>query len=73
MDYHYQGKTNAFAEFRLTDEWIAKEITEPLKTQESVVINLEIKIHDAAGKQLTTGHVHWQVKKWSNVKTKLSA
>ena len=44
MDYHYQGKTNAFAEFRLTDEWISKEITEPLKTQESVVINLEIKM-----------------------------
>jgi hypothetical protein len=73
MDYHYQGKTNAFAEFRLTDDWIEKSITEPLKKQESVVIKCEVKIHDAEGKQLTTGTVHWQIKKWANVKTKLSA
>jgi acyl-coenzyme A thioesterase PaaI-like protein len=73
MDYHYQGKTNAFAEFRLTDDWIEKSITGPLNTLESVVIKCEVKIHDEEGKQLTTGNVHWQIKKWANVKTKLSA
>ena len=73
MDYHYQGKTNAFAEFTLTDDWIEQTIIQPLKLQESVVIKCEVKIHDAEGKHLTTGNVHWQIKKWTNVKTKLSA
>ena len=72
MDYHYQGKTNAFAEFTLTDDWIEQTIIQPLKLQESVVIKCEVKIHDAEGKHLTTGNVHWQVKKWTSVKTKLS-
>ena len=73
MDYHYQGKTDAYAEFAMTDEWIERFIKSPLETQESVVIKCEVKVNDAQGKHLTTGNVHWQIKKWANVKTKLSA
>lgn len=73
MDYHYQGKMDAIAEFKLTNEWIKQNITDPLLSEESVVINCEVKVHDTQGKHLTTGHVHWQVKKWANVKTRLSA
>ena len=73
MDYHYQGKTDAFAEFAMTDDWIENYIKNPLETQESVVIKREVQVNDAQGKHLTTGNVHWQIKKWANVKTKVSA
>lgn len=73
MDYHYQGKMNAFAEFTMTDEYIERTILSPLETLESIVIKCEVKINDEQGKHLTTGNVHWQIKKWTNVKTKLSS
>jgi hypothetical protein len=73
MDYHYQGKTDAFVEFALKDDWIQKNIVEPLTTQESIVITCEVRINDIQGKHLSTGHVHWQIKQWSKVRTKLSA
>jgi hypothetical protein len=72
MDYHYQGKMNATAEFSASEEWFSKNIYEPLKTSEAVVVPCEVKIHDAEGNHLTTGKVFWQIKNWSKVKTKIS-
>jgi len=73
MDYHYQGKTDAVAEFSILPEWMNESIVEPLKLQESIVVQCEVKIHDTQGKHLTTGKVFWQIKKWANVKTKLAS
>ena len=70
MDYHYQGKMDAFAEFTITEEWFEEQITTPLQTQEVVEVPCIIKIHDAKGNHLTTGKVFWQFKDWSKVKTK---
>ncbi len=70
MDYHYQGKMDAVAAFAISEQWLAANVYEPLKSSESVVVNCEVKIHDVKGNHLTTGHVHWQIKDWSNVKTK---
>jgi len=72
MDYHYQGKMNATAEFTISKEWIDQKVVNPLLTQESVVIPCEVKIHDEKGNHLTTGKVFWQVKDWSRVKTKVA-
>jgi acyl-coenzyme A thioesterase PaaI-like protein len=72
MDYHYQGKMNATAEFAISQEWINEKVVNPLQTQESVVIPCEVKIHDEKGNHLTTGKVFWQVKDWSRVKTKVA-
>lgn len=71
MDYHYQGKTNGKATFAVTKEWMQKEIITPLETQDSVVVVCEVKIHDQTENHLTTGKVHWQIKDWEKVKTKL--
>ncbi|HLT71568.1 MAG TPA: DUF4442 domain-containing protein [Cyclobacteriaceae bacterium] len=71
MDYHYQGKSDGKATFSLTREWMQAEIIEPLKTKDSVVVICEVKIHDQAENHLTTGKVHWQIKDWQKVKTKL--
>lgn len=73
MDYHYQGKMNAFATFAVTDSWLEKEIYAPLQNQDAVVIICEVKIHDIQGNHLSTGHVHWQIKDWQKVKTRISA
>lgn len=72
MDYHYQGKMNATAEFVISREWIDQNVVVPLKTQESVVVPCEVKIHDEKGNHLTTGKVFWQIKDWSKVKTKVA-
>ena len=72
MDYHYQGKTDATAQFSITPDWLKQHITDPLSLAESIVVPCEIKIHDANGKHLTTGKVYWQVKKWTKVKTKIA-
>jgi hypothetical protein len=71
MDYHYQGKMNAFAEFRITEGWISEVIVEPLKTTDAIVAPCVVKIHDEKGNHLTTGKVYWQVKDWKSVKTKV--
>src|SRR6185295_14709571 len=70
MDYHYQGKMDAFAEFNISDEWLQNEIIVPLQSQESIVVPCIIKIHDSKGNHLTTGKVFWQFKDWTKVKTK---
>jgi len=73
MDYHYQGKTDAVVEFSISAEWLQNNIIEPLKLQESVVVQCEVKVHDKQGKHLTTGKIYWQIKKWSSVKTKMKS
>lgn len=69
MDYHYQGKMNAFAEFSIPEMWMQENIYLPLKNSESVVVTCTVKIHDENGAHLSTGNVHWQVKEWRKVKT----
>jgi hypothetical protein len=72
MDYLYQGKMNATAEFEISDTWLEEKIYEPLKTQPAVVVICQVKIHDAKGNHLTTGKVYWQIKDWAKVKTKVN-
>ena len=72
MDYHYQGKMDAYAEFSISKEWLEENIINPLKTQDAVVVPCEVKIHDAQGNNLTTGKIFWQIKSWHKVKTKVS-
>lgn len=72
MDYHYQGKMDATAEFSTTTQWFEDHIYDPLETREAVIVTCEIKIYDVKGNHLTTGKVYWQIKNWSNVKTKVS-
>lgn len=73
MNYHYQGKMDAYAEFKISEDWLSKEIYLPLKSQDAVVVVCEVKITDKNENHLTTGFVHWQIKDWSKVKTKVAA
>ena len=73
MNYHYQGKLDAYAEFSISEEWLKENIYDPLKDKEAIVVVCEIKIHDKNNNHLTTGFVHWQIKDWKKVKTKVAA
>jgi acyl-coenzyme A thioesterase PaaI-like protein len=73
MDYHYQGKMDAVASFEASDEWMQSHVYDPLKNTESTVVICEVKIHDTQGNHLTTGRVHWQIKDWQKVKTKVTS
>lgn len=70
MDYHYQGKMNVTANFKVTEEWLQKNVMTPLVDNESVVVCCEIKTLDIEGNHISTGNVHWQIKNWKKVKTK---
>lgn len=70
MNYHYQGKMDSYAEFSVTDEWLKTEVIDPIASNDSVVVNCEVKVIDSAGNHLTTGNIYWQIKSWTKVKTK---
>lgn len=70
-EYLYQAKTAVTAEYELTDDWVEKSIKNPLKDQESVMVKCEIKLFDAARNQVAMVHTNWQIKSWSQVKTRL--
>ena len=69
IEYHYQGKTGALANFRVDDPWLDRCVNEPLKVQESVVVPCKIHIDDIRGNRLTTATIYWQLKPWEKVKT----
>lgn len=71
MEYHYQAKMDTIVHFEISEEWLNQEVIDPLKDKESIVICCEAKAFDVEGNHLTTGHIYWQVKDWSKVKTKL--
>lgn len=70
INYLYQGKTDAFGELRISQEWLSENVINPLKDKESVEVVSEVNITDANGKQLTNGKATWQIKDWTKVKTK---
>ena len=72
MEYHYQGKMDAYGEFEITDQWLEEQVYRPLEKEDSIVVRCEVKIHDEEGNHLSTGNVYWQVKPWSKVKTTVS-
>jgi len=71
MDYHYQAKMDVNCDFSIDEDWLRKNVYEPLESKESTIIPCEVKTHDTDGNHLTTGVVYWQVKSWSKVKTKV--
>ena len=71
MEYFYQGKSDGFGSFQLSDDWLNTMVYQPLENQESTVVKCPVKIVDTEGNHLATGTSHWQVKNWLKVKTKI--
>ncbi|MEO9532093.1 MAG: DUF4442 domain-containing protein [Crocinitomicaceae bacterium] len=71
MEYVYQAKTDIIAEFSVDDLWIEEKIKTPLKSEDAVLIECEIKLFDTDKNHVATGYTNWQIKDWQKVKTKL--
>lgn len=71
MEYHYQGKMDAYGKFKISDKWMEENVYSPLTSKEATTVVCKVKIHDKDGNHLTTGKVHWQIKSWDKVKTKV--
>jgi len=71
MEYFYQGKTNAYATYRVDDQWVEEKVLNPLQNKDAVIVDCEIEIHDAWQNHLCTGRVSWQVKEWEKVGLKV--
>lgn len=69
VDYHYQGKMEAFATYRISPEFLQEQVFTPLQKEESVTLPCEVSIHDRQGNHLTTARVYWQIKEWKKVKS----
>ena len=71
MDYHYQGKADATCSYALHDEQLINEVFAPLKKSDTITYVCNPKIYDADKNHVATGSVHWQIKPWEKVRTKL--
>lgn len=70
MEYYYQGKSDSFATFEVTDAWLNESIINPLKDNEKVDVVVKIDVHDSEENHLATGTITWQIKDWEKVKTR---
>lgn len=71
MDYHYQAKTGAHADFALSSSELQEQIIRPLGSGEPVLYTAEVPLHDVSGNHLATGRITWQIKEWGQVRTKV--
>jgi acyl-coenzyme A thioesterase PaaI-like protein len=73
MEYHYQGKTNAYANFEVEEAWMKTEVINVLEEQGEVTVPCVVKSYDEMGNHICTGTTYWQIKTWQKVKTKINA
>ncbi len=70
VDYVYQAKTNVYAQFEITEDYLAT-LKQTLSTTGVTETTCEVKIVDEAQNHICTGYITWQIKEWSKVKTKV--
>jgi hypothetical protein len=71
IEYHYQGKKDAVANYKVDDQWLNENVHKPLERQDSTIVPCKVSIADVSGNELTSATIYWQIKSWEKVKTKL--
>jgi hypothetical protein len=71
MEYHYQGKSAAYASFQIQPDWWETDVIQPIEKEGLINLPCEVKIIDADKNHLATGTAYWQIKSWEKVKTKV--
>lgn len=69
--YHYQGKGECIAIYKLLGEKLKNEIILPLQEKESIYFKCETEIYDLSKNHVATIYTNWQIKGWDKVKTQL--
>lgn len=72
VSYKYQGKTEAYAIFKIDEEDFQSNVLRPLKEEGIVYKKCVIEVHDISGNLLCEAQTNWQIKTWDKVKTKLN-
>ena len=70
MTYHYQAKTAVHVTFKISKQQIDEDILLPLKTQDAIFKEFAVEVYDTENNHICTGLINWQIKAWTNVKTK---
>ncbi len=71
MDYFYQAKKHVFASFEINDEWLEKNVYVPLRSEDAVLVKCTVENRDEDDNLLATGNIHWHIKPWDKVRTKV--
>jgi acyl-coenzyme A thioesterase PaaI-like protein len=69
-DYLYQGKTDLVAATRLSRTELADRVLGPLQSRDTQHLTLPTEVHDRAGNLVARARITWQVKAWSQVRTR---
>lgn len=70
VEYHYQGKTDAFVDFNLSSSQLHDELASAQKRGMPLDLPAKVEVNDNSGNLLCTATVHWQIKAWTDVRTK---
>ena len=70
MEYHFQGKSDVYSDFRLDEDFLQQKILGPLENSDAVFIMTEVAVNDMSGNHICTGFAEWQLKKWEKVTVK---
>ncbi len=72
VEYFYQAKENIIAQSMLNDDAFRLQVLEPLGEDGSCFILMETQVHDTAGNEIANGKTTWQIKRWDQVRTKVT-
>lgn len=70
VEYHYQGRMEAYGTFEIDQHWLLKEVIGPLELSDAVICPCTVEIKDGEDNLLARGTAHWQLKNWKAVKSK---
>jgi acyl-coenzyme A thioesterase PaaI-like protein len=71
IQYFYQAKEPVKCEMSVSEEFIRREVLDPLEKQDAVFVELVSKIYDEQTNLICETTTRWQVKSWKKVKTKV--
>jgi acyl-coenzyme A thioesterase PaaI-like protein len=71
MDYFWQAKKHVYASFEISDQWLEENVYKPLESEEAVLVKCTVETRDEDDNLLATGNIHWHIKPWEKVRTKV--
>jgi len=71
LEYLYQGKSAITATFELSETDLQEKIITPLKDNDAIYFEAEIKLTDTNNTLVAVAHSNWQIKDWTKVRTKM--
>jgi len=71
VDYSYQAKQPIISESSILPEMLEEQVLKPLAQANAITITLQSRVTDLSGHEIAVALTTWQVKRWSQVRTKL--